>query len=460
MNPNSFNTLDLQPEILKNIASLGYETMTPIQQEALPHILTGRDLIARAKTGSGKTAAFGIGVVAGVDTRQSLPQALILCPTRELADQVGKEIRRLARNTPNVKLLSLCGGTPMRPQVASLEYGAHIIVGTPGRIQAHLDKGSLRLDKLAVLVLDEADRMLDMGFYDDIKKIIDVTPPSRQTLLFSATFPDTIREMSDAFQKEPVEVSVESRHTESSIEQYFYGTSEGEKTKNLVKLLDHYRPETSIVFCNTKAACIEVAEYLNSVGFHAIDIHGDLEQRDRTEALVQFANGSCSILVATDVAARGLDVKELQAVISYDIAHDPEVHVHRIGRTGRAGKTGLALTLYTPSDAKKLDDVEAYLNQELPFASLDELDETKRFEHRPPMITLCIDAGRKQKMRPGDILGALTKDAGLPGDAVGKIDIFDFQAYVAIRRDEAHRALQELRNGKIKGRSFRIWILD
>jgi ATP-independent RNA helicase DbpA len=456
---DAFTSLTLEKSFTDNLKDLGYTAMTPIQSQALPPILAGRDVIAQAKTGSGKTAAFGIGVVTAIDTRKFDIQAIILCPTRELADQVGKELRRLARTTPNVKLLSLCGGVPMRPQLASLEFGAHIVVGTPGRIQAHLDKGSLRLERLKILVLDEADRMLDMGFYDDIKKIIDTLPPKRQTLLFSATFPDSVREISRTFQHDPLEVSAKGEHDQSVIRQIFLETTEREKMKALLRLLDHYQPENAIVFCNTKVACTEVSEYLNAAGFHALDIHGDLEQRERNETLVQFANGSCSILVATDVAARGLDVKELQAVISYDIAHDPEVHIHRIGRTGRAGKEGLALALLTPADGKKLDAINDYLKSDLTPLPWDTLETDGRFEHRPPMVTICIDGGRKQKMRPGDILGALTKDAGLPGDAVGKIDIFDFQAYVAIRRNEADRALEELRNGKIKGRSFRVWKL-
>ena len=459
MNP-TFKTLPLNPSLLKNLDDLGYTAMTPIQQAALPHALAGRDLVAKAKTGSGKTAAFGIGIVNGLDTESFRTQALILCPTRELADQVAKELRRLARTTRNVKILSLCGGSPMRPQIASLEHGAHIVVGTPGRIRDHLGRGTLPLNGITTLVLDEADRMLDMGFYDDIKKIIDRTPPKRQTLLFSATFPDSVLEIKKDFLRDPVDIRIDTEHEPERIAQYLYETSSSEKEKALLRLLDHYQPRNAIVFCNTKRTCTDVAEYLNGCGFHALDIHGDLEQYQRVETLVQFANGSCSILVATDVAARGLDIKDLEAVISYDIAFDPEVHVHRIGRTGRAGKTGLALGLCGERETKQLDAIRGHMGIDLPLLSLDSLDRERSYDHRPVMATLRISGGRKQKVRAGDILGALTKDAGLPGDAVGKIDIFDLEAYVAIKREFIEEALQALRNGKIKGREFRIWNLE
>ncbi len=459
MNQETFSTLGLRPDLLQNLESLGYARMTPIQREALPHVLAGSDLIAKAKTGSGKTAAFGVGIINSIDTKTPAPQALILCPTRELADQVAKELRRLARTTPNVKILSLCGGTPMRPQIASLEHGAHILVGTPGRIQDHLGKGTLYLKRLERLVLDEADRMLDMGFYDAIMQIIRHTPAKRQTLLFSATFPDSVLDLKEHVLHAPAEVSIDTEHEASVITQHFYEAPADTKEQALLHLLDHYRPKNAVIFCNTKAACMDVAKFLNGSGFHAIDIHGDLEQYERTEALVQFANGSSSILVATDVAARGLDIKELAAVISYDVAYDPQVHIHRIGRTGRAGNEGLALTLYTEREDKQLDALEAYTGRALPFASLDALERNGSYDHHPLMATLCIDGGRKQKVRPGDILGALTKDAGLPGDAVGKIDIFEFQSYVAVKRERADEALQALRNGRIKGRNFRIWHL-
>jgi len=442
--------------MLANIESLGYTEMTPIQAESLPHILANRDMIAQAKTGSGKTAAFGIGLLAKLEPQAPGVQALVLCPTRELADQVGKEIRRLARHLPNIKLLSLCGGTSFGPQVESLEHGAHIVVGTPGRVLKHLGKNSLRLDSLRTLVLDEADRMLDMGFHDPIMEIVAATPPGRQTLLFSATYPGGIAKMSASIQQKPQNVSLESIHEATDIEQWFYEIEKDARAKTLAALLAHYRPESSVVFCNTKLECQAVADGLQAQGFHALAIHGDLEQKDRDQTLVRFSNKSCSILVATDVAARGLDIKDLQAVINYELAHDPEVHVHRIGRTGRAGKRGLALSLYTPAEAHKVIAIEAFQNSPVASASAASLSSRADFELQPPMVTLQIEGGRKDKVRPGDILGALTGEAGIPGFQVGKIDIFDYSAYVAVDRAIADRALKRLSAGKIKGRNFKI----
>jgi len=441
--------------MLANIASLGYTEMTPIQAESLPHILANRDMIAQAKTGSGKTAAFGIGLLAKLEPQAQGVQALVLCPTRELADQVGKEVRRLARHIPNIKLLNLCGGTAFGPQLESLEHGAHIVVGTPGRVLKHLVKGSLRLGLLRTLVLDEADRMLDMGFHDPIMAIVETTPAHRQTLLFSATYPGGIRKMSASIQQQPHSVSLESIHEGTDIEQWFYEIEKDARSKTLAALLGHYQPESSVVFCNTKLQCQAVADDLEARGFHALALHGDLEQKDRDQTLVRFANKSCSILVATDVAARGLDIKDLQAVINYELAHDPEVHVHRIGRTGRAGKQGLALSLYAPSEAHKVVAIEAFQGP-VASAAVSSLKSRADFELSPPMVTLQIEGGRKDKVRPGDILGALTGEAGIPAPQVGKIDIFDHSAYVAIERSIADKALKRLSSGKIKGRNFKI----
>ena len=453
---NKFSTLPLAPAMLANLDSLDYRQMTPIQSASLPQMLAGKDLIAQAKTGSGKTAAFGIGLLHTLDAGQFKVQALVLCPTRELADQVGKEIRRLARATANIKLLTLCGGTPLGPQVGSLEYGAHIVVGTPGRILKHLGKGTLNLDHVRTLVLDEADRMLDMGFYDDIAAIIAATPEQRQTLLFSATYPDAIKQLSAAFQRQPVEISVDAIHSDGMIKQHFYEVAKEQRTQTLAALLAHYQPESSVVFCNTKQQCQEVADDLQQRGFHALALHGDLEQRDRDQVLALFANKSCSILAATDVAARGLDIKDLQAVINFELSRDPEVHIHRIGRTGRAGKEGLALSLFTPAEAYRVNAIENYQHSPVKIEKAATLDGGAGFALQPPMITLTIDGGRKNKVRPGDILGALTGEGGIPGDAVGKIDVFDFIAYVAIKRAMANQALACLTEGKIKGRRFKV----
>lgn len=455
MTATAFSSLPLTAEFIDNLNSLEYLSMTPIQAQSLPVVLEGKDLIAQAKTGSGKTAAFGIGLLHNLDSQTYLTQVLVLCPTRELADQVSKEIRRLARPVPNTKILTLCGGTPIGPQFASLEHQPHIVVGTPGRVLKHLQKGTLKLNTLKTLVLDEADRMLDMGFHEDIMRIIDFAPKQRQTLLFSATYPNEIKKISQAIQNDPSDIRVQALHNDTKIKQVFYEIPREDRTRTLISLLQHYQPESSVIFCNRKQQCKELAENLWQEGFHAIALHGDLEQKDRDKVLVQFSNKSSSILIATDVAARGLDIKDLSAVINFELSPDPEVHIHRIGRTGRAEKEGLALSLFSASEAKKVNAIEDYQKSPVKIESPDSLKQQAHFKLAPPMITLCIHAGRKNKVRAGDILGALTKNTDLPGKHIGKIDIFDTLAYVAIERDKAKQALKILSEGKIKGRKYR-----
>ncbi len=457
MTNNAFSSLSLASEQLANIQSLGYEEMTPIQAQGLPAVLKGKDLLAQAKTGSGKTAAFAIGLLHHMDVKKYQTQALVLCPTRELADQVSKEIRRLARAIPNTKILTLCGGKPLAPQLTSLEHSPHIVVGTPGRILKHLvDKRSLNLANLKMLVLDEADRMLDMGFHEDIMQIIHHTPKQRQTLLFSATYPEQIREISDEIQKDPVDVRLETTHNENKIEQIFYEIEKGERTKTLVSILHHFKPESTVVFCNRKQQAQELAEALWQEGFHALALHGDLEQKDRDQVLVQFSNKSSSILIATDVASRGIDIKDLQAVVNFELSPDPEIYVHRIGRTGRAGKKGLALSLFMASEVHKVNRIEEYQNTTFKINKTSSLKLRENFKLSPPMVTLCINGGRKTKVRAGDILGALTAKTDLPGKQIGKIDIFDTSSYVAIELPIAKQALKILSEGKIKGRKFKI----
>ena len=451
----SFSSLPISAAQIENLDSLGYKQMTAIQSQALPKVLEGRDIIAQAKTGSGKTAAFGIGLLNQINPKFFGVQALILCPTRELADQVGKEIRKLARMTPNIKLVLLCGGKPFGPQIGSLEHGAHIVVGTPGRLQDHLRKGNLKLDGLKTLVLDEADRMLDMGFYDVMLEIIQQTPAKRQTLLFSATYPDSIKKMCRSILSNPVTITVEAEHQLGVIDQVFYTIKRDERDDTLLGLFEHYKPESTVVFCHTKKQCAEVALFLREHHIQALAIHGDLDQRERDQVLVRFANNSCSVLVATDVAARGLDIKSLQAVINYELPRDPDIYTHRIGRTGRAGEKGLALSLFTDNERVRVNAIEQHQNIlchcEYP-ASLRRVD---NFDLQPPMVTIQLDAGRKNKMRPGDLLGALTGDAGLNGSQIGKIDIFDMSSYVAIEHEAVRKALDYLARGKVKGRSIR-----
>ncbi|HHH2181310.1 TPA: ATP-dependent RNA helicase DbpA [Yersinia enterocolitica] len=459
MSTTSFSSLTLPAEQLSNLNELGYTEMTPVQAAALPAILNGQDVRAKAKTGSGKTAAFGIGLLEKIAVGEFVTQALVLCPTRELADQVSKELRRLARFTQNIKILTLCGGQPMGHQLDSLVHAPHIVVGTPGRIQEHLRKKTLILDDLKILVLDEADRMLDMGFTDAIDDVIAYTPPQRQTLLFSATYPAGIEQISARVQRQPVNVEVDDGDEAPAIEQVFFETTREKRLPLLISVLSHYQPASCVVFCNTKKDCQSVYEALESRGISVLALHGDLEQRDRDQVLVRFANRSCRVLVATDVAARGLDIKDLELVVNFELAFDPEVHVHRIGRTGRAGMSGLAVSLCTPQEMTRAHAIEDYLQMKLKWTPAEQVSRSANTMLEPEMVTLCIDGGRKAKIRPGDILGALTGEAGLTAADVGKIDMFPVHAYVAIRKASAKRALQQLQQGKIKGKNCKARLL-
>lgn len=455
MASDCFTSLPLSRAQIANLDSLDYKKMTPVQALSLPHVLKGRDLIAQAKTGSGKTAIFGIGLLHQINPKFFGIQALVLCPTRELADQVGKELRRLARSTPNIKLVLLCGGKPFGPQKASLGHGAHIVVGTPGRIQDHLRRATLKLDGLKTLVLDEADRMLDMGFYEVMTDIIARTPKTRQTLLFSATYPKAIKRMCRSIQRRPVTVTVETEHEPGVIEQLFYQVKKHQRTNTLLALFEHYQPASALVFCHTKKQCDELAGFLREQRIMALAIHGDLDQRRRDQVLVRFANNSCPVLVATDVAARGLDIKSLQAVINYELPRDPEIYVHRIGRTGRAGEKGIALSIFTESEQVRVNAIEQYQKKPCICDVYQSLDRHPDFSLQSPMVTIQIDAGRKNKIRAGDLLGALTGDAGLSGSQIGKIDIFDGSSFIAIEQKSVRKALNYLANGKVKGRSIR-----
>ena len=450
----NFSTLPLSKEMLDNLDSLGYAKMTPIQAEALPLILDNKDVIAQAKTGSGKTAAFGIGLLNRLDVKKFRVQSLVLCPTRELADQVAKELRKIARFKHNIKILILCGGESFGKQLGSLSHQAHIIVGTPGRVLKHLNKDSLNLENLETLVFDEADRMLDMGFMEEIQSVLEYVPKERQTLLFSATYDNEIINVSKKIQQNAVSVKTVSTERANKIDEYFYEVDS--KLDALIKIFSSYGPENVIVFTNTKIEAKELADNLQKAKIDALSIHGDLEQYERNDVLVQFANKSCPILVATDVAARGLDIKELSMVVNYDIPHGSETYTHRIGRTGRAGNDGIAITLYNSFETEK---AEEYRSDTRKFESADKLKVEAGFEMKPQYVTLVVEGGKKDKVRAGDLLGALTGDAGLKGSSIGKIDIYDRQSYVAIERVLIKEAHAQLSKGKIKGKNFSVWIL-
>ncbi len=455
----TFSTLPLNPATLDNLAALGYLQMTPIQAASLPVALAGKDLIAQAMTGSGKTAAFALALLERLNPRRFAVQALVLCPTRELADQVSAEIRRLARAAENIKVVTLCGGVALRGQRASLEHGAHIVVGTPGRVMDHLERAYLNLEAMNTLVLDEADRMLDMGFFQDIATVVRQCPTERQTLLFSATYPEGIEGLAQQFMREPVRVNVVAAAAENRIEQRFYEVTRANRFEAVALLLNHFRPVSTLAFCNTKLQCKELVAYLQEQGFSALALYGELEQRERDQVLAQFANRSCSVLVATDVASRGLDIERLEAVINVAITPDPEVHLHRIGRTGRAGESGLALSLASMNEMGSVGKIEQYQSYESVWHSLGELKPTGSGPLRPPMATLQIAGGRKEKIRPGDVLGALTADAGYAREQIGKIVVTEFTTFVAVERDIALAAMQKLNDGKVKGRSVKVRLI-
>ena len=453
--PTAFSTLKLKPELLSNLSEIGYTEMTPVQARTLPKLLTGADVLARAKSGSGKTAAFGLGLLNKLDATSYRVQALVLCPTRELADQVAKEIRRLARTIPNVKILSLCGGMPLRPQNASLQHSPHIIVGTPGRVLKHLSKGTVNLKALQTLVLDEADRMLDMGFAKELDAILGFVPDERQTLLFSATYPHAIAAISARVQRNPQTVDVTDEEQPALITQHWCPVTRENRCRELLRALRAWGGALNLVFCNTKIDCAEVAAYLQEKKLVAVALHGDLDQGQRTEVLVRFANRSASVLIATDVAARGLDIKNLDAVFNYALPKQAEVYIHRIGRTARAGLAGVAVSLVEQREEWRLPVIQSLL----PDATLQqrEIPDVKRSDEslRPMMTTIQIDGGRKNKLRPGDLLGALTAEGGVRAEAVGSIDLVDTYSYVAVRNAQVVNALRQLASRPIKGRRYR-----
>jgi len=450
-----FKTVGLNKAMLDNLTSLGYLEMTPIQEKGLPFILKGQDFIGQANTGSGKTAAFALGILAKLDLKKNLPQALVLVPTRELAEQVAEEIRRLARFISNIKVITMSGGAKEHLKAKSLKHGAHIIVGTTGRVVKLLETKALNVSEVKVLVLDEADRLLELGSIEEINRIASFTPLNRQTMLFSATFPNGIKTLSASIQEDAAQVTVDSQHQLSTVKQLFFKITE-DKMQALLRVLGHFNPESCIIFCNSKVNCNQVARYLRGKNMDSLQIHSDLEQKDRTLTLIKFDNKSCRILVATDLAARGLDIKDVGAVINYDFPPDHELYVHRIGRTGRAGKEGLSLSLYVPKETEMLKKIEEYLKTECRIVEIETLEKFKLVGLRASMSTLYISGGKKESIRPGDILGALTKEAGLKGEEVGKIHILAVNSYVGIVSSKMNHVIEHFKTGKIKGKKFKV----
>ena len=449
-----FGQWPLRAELLEALHAQGIVAPTAIQQASLGDLLAGHDVLAQAKTGSGKTLAFALALLSRLQAPAGL-QAMVLCPTRELADQVAQAIRRAAARLPNVKVSAFYGGIPLRVHVESLVHEPAIVVGTPGRILELIESGALKTASLNILVLDEADRMLDMGFEPAIQTICKALPARRQTLLFSATFPDAVRALSKGYQRTPKEILLDADTRAEQIEQLFFEVPANRKPDALLQLLGQLQPAQALVFCNTKLDCQQLETHLAKAGFDVCALHGDLEQRDRDEAMVRFQNGSVRVLVATDVAARGLDVAGLDLVVSYELAHQAEAHVHRVGRTGRAGLSGRALALVAPAESARVAAVEAQMGLRACWQRVD-LARIRLNPLKAEWRTLVIDAGRKDKLRPGDILGALTGKQAIAAGDVGKIALFDTRAYVGIRKPQAEKALHVLRQDKIKGRTFRV----
>ncbi len=450
----TFQELSLPQELLENLHSLGYEKPTPIQAQSIPLLQANKDLIAQARTGSGKTLAFLMPLILKLDADEHFPQALIITPTRELCEQIAGEANKLARYKKDVKVITLYGGTSLRTQVASLEKGADILIGTPGRLLDHFSRETIHLGQIKTLILDEADRMLDMGFADDILKLASNLPKQRQSILFSATYPENIDKLTKVILQDPTEVKIASKEKEVAIEEFVYEVED--KDKALLTSLKHFQPNLALIFCNTKVKTAEVSEILQDKGFDVATLNGDLEQYERQEMLLQFANGSLPVLVATDLAARGLDIDGIDLIINYDVPMKTEDYTHRIGRTGRADKSGLAVTLCDAYGLRKLSEIKP----ELSTQNISTLSPNKNFYMQGEVATLCIDGGKKKKVRAGDILGTLCKDIGIENKDIGKINVYQKNSYVAIKKTVIKKAFNGLKNGKIKGKNLRIWWLD
>lgn len=450
----TFQDLSLPTNLLENLTSLGYKTPTPIQEQTIPLLIENKDIIAQAKTGSGKTLAFLLPLILKLDAEEHFPQALIIAPTRELCEQIAGEANKLARYKKDVKVITLYGGTSLRTQVASLEKGADILIGTPGRLLDHFSRETIHLGQIKTLILDEADRMLDMGFADDILKLVSNLQKQRQSILFSATYPENIDKLTKVILRNPVEVKIVSKEKEVAIEEFVYEVED--KDKALLTTLKHFQPNLALIFCNTKVKTAEVSEMLNGQGFDVSTLNGDLEQYERQEMLLQFANGSLPVLVATDLAARGLDIDGIDLVVNYDTPMKTEDYTHRIGRTGRADKSGLAVTLCDEYGLRKLSEIKPKLQTE----KISTLNPNKNFYMQGEVATLCIDGGKKKKVRAGDILGTLCKDIGIDNKDIGKINVYQRNSYVAIKKTVIKKAFNGLKSGKIKGKNLRVWWLD
>ena len=519
-----YENSEIDERIIRAVTEIGYEEMTPIQQSAIPALLEGRDIIGQAQTGTGKTAAFGIPLVQMIDPEDERVQAIVLCPTRELAIQAADELRRYAKYLPGVKVLPVYGGQDIEKQIRSLRGKVSIVVGTPGRVMDHMRRKTVKFDSVSMVILDEADEMLDMGFREDMETILTETPEERQTVLFSATMPKPIMDIARKFQKDAKIIKVVRKElTVSNIDQFYYEVRPKNKTEILSRLIDIYNPKLSVVFCNTKRQVDELISELKGRGYFADGIHGDMKQQQRDRVMDDFRSGKTEILIATDVAARGIDVDGVDIVFNYDLPQDEEYYVHRIGRTGRAGKSGLALSFISGREVYKLKDIERYCKTKIlakPIPSLDDVKNTKMDgifdkikemieadEHRAMldmveehvnqedytsmdmaaallkmivgdtldrvdevesfhfdenadssrMVRLFINVGKKDKITPANILGAIAGESGMPGRLVGAIDMMDNYTFVDVPAKHAEAVLAAMNdNVLIKGRKVNV----
>ena len=516
-----FEELNLSPEILRAVSDMGFEAASPIQAKSIPAIMEGGDVIGQAQTGTGKTAAFGIPLLEKVDHKLKKLQAVVLCPTRELAIQVAEEMKKLSKYMHGIKNLPIYGGQDIVKQIRSLKAGTQIIIGTPGRVMDHMRRKTIKLDNVHTIILDEADEMLNMGFREDIETILEEIPEERQTVLFSATMPRPILDITRKYQKNAQMIKVVKKElTVSNIDQFYYEVKPKNKEEVLSRLLDIYNPKLSLIFCNTKKKVDELVSSLQVRGYFAEGLHGDLKQSQRDRVMQSFRTGKTEILVATDVAARGIDVDDVEAVFNYDLPQDDEYYVHRIGRTGRAGRTGYAFTFIVGKEVYKLKDIQRYCKTRIkaqPIPSLDDVTATKTekifeklnnileedlqsmidliethinetdttamdiaagflkmylgteeeqevaakssFENtgaEEGMVRLFINIGRKQDTRPGDVLGAIAGETGIPGKLVGSIDVYDKYTFVEVPREYASEVLEAMKNAKIKGKTINI----
>jgi ATP-independent RNA helicase DbpA len=452
-----FDQLNLHKDLIQNLNNLNYTTMTPIQELSLPISLQNNDLIAKAKTGSGKTIAFCLPILNKLEIKHFAIQSIVLTPTRELANQIAQEMKKLARFAHNIKITTLCGGMPYKPQVHSLFHKAHIVIGTPGRILKHLSEDTFETHNITTLVLDEADRMLDMGFTEDINKIIDFLPKNRQTLLFSATYPSNIKELAQNILINPQTIQTDDAEEKPKINQKFYEVQKELKNETIYKIICEQQKLSTIIFCNTKIACDDLADSLDGFGVDTLVLHSDMDQKQRNETLILFANKSFPILIATDVASRGIDIDDIDMVLNYDLPYDLEVFTHRIGRTARAGKSGLAVSLVDDSSYDTFKELKE--QDEYTLLNIDDIQSNDGFKIVAPYKTLFINSGKKHKLRAGDILGALTAGIGLSKDDVGKISILDLCSFVAISHNKAQDCCDKLNNTKIKNKYHKIYLI-